>query len=43
MLFLTDLDFNAEEGHYVLSKPAKSIGRQPPDTVAPSWNNMDLS
>ena len=43
MLFLTDLNFNSEEKHYVLSKPAKSIGRHAPDTLAPSWNTRDLS
>ena len=28
MLLLPDLDFNSEEGHYVLSRPAKSTERR---------------
>ena len=42
MLFLTDLNFNLEERHYVLSKPVKSTERHALDTLAPSWNTMDL-
>lgn len=43
MLYLTDLDFNSEEGHYVLSNPVKSTERHTPDTSAPSWNTRYLS